>query len=108
MTLFDRLATEFDREESFTRRVFAGKLGKAGAAIAVVLGGLAAPATAFARTVACCNLAYDTNCPNPDSCRSCQNRYTWTCYDPATKLVWERSEERRVGKECRSRWWPYQ
>ena len=23
------------------------------------------------------------------------------------KKVWERSEERRVGKECRSRWSPY-
>ena len=23
------------------------------------------------------------------------------------KQVWERSEERRVGKECRSRWSPY-
>ena len=21
--------------------------------------------------------------------------------------LWQRSEERRVGKECRSRWWPY-
>ena len=25
----------------------------------------------------------------------------------ATKEVWKRSEERRVGKECRSRWSPY-
>ena len=24
-----------------------------------------------------------------------------------TKAKWERSEERRVGKECRSRWSPY-
>ena len=23
------------------------------------------------------------------------------------KIPWERSEERRVGKECRSRWSPY-
>ena len=23
------------------------------------------------------------------------------------KIYCERSEERRVGKECRSRWWPY-
>src|SRR5439155_13634234 len=23
------------------------------------------------------------------------------------QLVWRRSEERRVGKECRSRWWAY-
>src|SRR6266511_4994493 len=22
-------------------------------------------------------------------------------------MTWRRSEERRVGKECRSRWWPY-
>ena len=27
-----------------------------------------------------------------------------TLYDPVTKI---RSEERRVGKECRSRWSPY-
>src|SRR5690554_592248 len=28
--------------------------------------------------------------------------------EPITKLeVEQRSEERRVGKECRSRWWPY-
>src|SRR5690242_21899834 len=25
----------------------------------------------------------------------------------ASAGVFERSEERRVGKECRSRWWPY-
>src|SRR5205823_10118395 len=23
-------------------------------------------------------------------------------------ILWDRSEERRVGKECRSRWWPDQ
>ena len=28
-------------------------------------------------------------------------------YDAAGKLVLPRSEERRVGKECRSRWSPY-
>lgn len=90
MTLFDRLASELDREESFTRRLFVGKLGKAGAAIAVVIGGLAAPATAWAtRTVACCTLSYDNDCPNPDTCRSCQSRYTWTCYDAPTNKVWE-------------------
>src|SRR5688572_32856476 len=27
--------------------------------------------------------------------------------DPAPSIGSERSEERRVGKECRSRWWPY-
>src|SRR2546427_10663987 len=27
--------------------------------------------------------------------------------DPASRRVLERSEERRVGKECRSRWSPY-
>ena len=26
---------------------------------------------------------------------------------PHDRLVWDRSEERRVGKECRSRWSPY-
>src|SRR5256886_7123567 len=25
----------------------------------------------------------------------------------ARVVAWSRSEERRVGKECRSRWWPY-
>src|SRR2546430_8678789 len=29
------------------------------------------------------------------------------CRDPAGQLDWARSEERRVGKECRSRWSPY-
>src|SRR2546425_8476542 len=28
-------------------------------------------------------------------------------YDPETELRGKRSEERRVGKECRSRWSPY-
>src|SRR2546426_12611166 len=28
-------------------------------------------------------------------------------YDTAARLLEERSEERRVGKECRSRWSPY-
>ena len=28
-------------------------------------------------------------------------------YDQAWKLLVSRSEERRVGKECRSRWSPY-
>src|SRR5947207_6962567 len=27
-------------------------------------------------------------------------------YSPPSSSFW-RSEERRVGKECRSRWWPY-
>src|SRR5207248_7724615 len=27
---------------------------------------------------------------------------------PFGSLTYSRSEERRVGKECRSRWWPYQ
>ena len=27
--------------------------------------------------------------------------------DPVERLIVERSEERRVGKECRSRWSPY-
>src|SRR3989304_6182497 len=29
------------------------------------------------------------------------------CYNPTNKKVCCRSEERRVGKECRSRWSPY-
>src|ERR1051326_7743112 len=34
----------------------------------------------------------------------------WVCYHPGQQLVQfveTRSEERRVGKECRSRWSPY-
>ncbi len=89
MTLFDRFATELDREGSFTRRIFVGKLGKAGAALAVVIGGLAAAGPAFARTVGCCTLAYSNDCPNPDTCRACQTRYQWTCYDSATGYSWE-------------------
>src|SRR5207249_10945053 len=27
--------------------------------------------------------------------------------EPLTEVMLTRSEERRVGKECRSRWWPY-
>ena len=30
-----------------------------------------------------------------------------TADDFRTKIKWHRSEERRVGKECRSRWSPY-
>lgn len=89
MTLFDRLADELDREESLTRKIFIGKLGKAGAAVAVLIGGLAAASTAAARTVGCCTLAYSTNCPSQTSCRSCQTRYQWTCYDSSTGASWE-------------------
>ena len=28
-------------------------------------------------------------------------------WQPNEDMVWARSEERRVGKECRSRWSPY-
>src|SRR5438045_8003323 len=32
---------------------------------------------------------------------------SWTCKPNSVRLA-ARSEERRVGKECRSRWWPCQ
>src|SRR5438876_4548114 len=31
----------------------------------------------------------------------------WTCCPCSLSRCWSRSEERRVGKECRSRWSPY-
>src|SRR5438445_13060183 len=34
--------------------------------------------------------------------------YTFTLDDGKRAIQVLRSEERRVGKECRSRWWPYQ
>src|SRR2546430_9661084 len=34
-------------------------------------------------------------------------RYSWAETARGTLSSYERSEERRVGKECRSRWWPY-
>ena len=34
-------------------------------------------------------------------------RYDQQKYDIFEKLIEKRSEERRVGKECRSRWSPY-
>src|SRR5256886_5672504 len=40
--------------------------------------------------------------------RSEQNRLTGTAaFTVGAEARWERSEERRVGKECRSRWSPY-
>ena len=29
------------------------------------------------------------------------------CIEPGADMTYDRSEERRVGKECRSRWSPY-
>src|ERR1017187_7365534 len=33
--------------------------------------------------------------------------WTWVAIDADSKLICSRAEERRVGKECRSRWSPY-
>src|SRR5437868_14193763 len=41
---------------------------------------------------------------DPKSGRELWN-YPWETYQDIK--VAQRSEERRVGKECRSRWWPY-
>ena len=38
---------------------------------------------------------------NPDDAIAARTQRSGDC------LVWTRSEERRVGKECRSRWSPY-
>src|SRR3712207_7282365 len=35
------------------------------------------------------------------------NAYTYGLGPSRRVVLWDRSEERRVGKECRSRWWPY-
>ena len=40
------------------------------------------------------------SCPRPDQCEKME--VMW-----ADESVYGRSEERRVGKECRSRWSPY-
>jgi hypothetical protein len=53
--------------------------GKAGVLLTGGLVALAVPATAMARNVACCTLAYDTDCPSNDVCRSCQSLWEWTC-----------------------------
>src|SRR5204862_3699557 len=34
--------------------------------------------------------------------------HIWEWLDTCLSYAATRSEERRVGKECRSRWWPYQ
>ena len=51
---------------------------------------------------------------NNKCCRGCGEKGTllhfwWECklVQPLWRTVWRRSEERRVGKECRSRWSPY-
>ena len=41
-------------------------------------------------------------CADPEACFA---RMSWAAADAADDA--ERSEERRVGKECRSRWSPY-
>jgi hypothetical protein len=80
MSLFDRLAEgAIDEESGISRRLFLGKVGKLGVLLAGGLVALAAPATALARSVACCSLAYATDCPNNDTCRSCQSLWEWTC-----------------------------
>src|SRR6478735_11510443 len=40
--------------------------------------------------------------------RPCAGPSMWRCLSPRYRRRWNcRSEERRVGKECRSRWLPY-
>jgi hypothetical protein len=80
MTLFDRLADgALEDQPEVSRRGFLRKLGKAGVLLTGGLVALAVPATAMARNVACCTLAYDTDCPSNDVCRSCQSLWEWTC-----------------------------
>src|SRR5439155_11581791 len=40
---------------------------------------------------------------NVSSCATCRHQDAWGWRGSVRR----RSEERRVGKECRSRWWPY-
>src|SRR5438067_13648816 len=42
-----------------------------------------------------------------DEVRAVVQQRTGVRLEPEVRIVGERSEERRVGKECRSRWWPY-
>ena len=39
--------------------------------------------------------------------RTLKAMFRWSLYNPVSNFI-ARSEERRVGKECRSRWSPYQ
>src|SRR5256886_17322408 len=52
------------------------------------------PKTLVKRNERSCEAGDDVKLPSADECdRRCKDE--------------QRSEERRVGKECRSRWWPY-
>lgn len=91
MTLFDRLANEsLDEQAAINRSGFLKKLGKFGVLLTGGIAALAVPATAAARNVACCVLAYNNDCPTKDHCLSCQSYYEWTCpYQGATWVCQE-------------------
>src|SRR5690606_39989847 len=44
--------------------------------------------------------------PSPATCSSANCSHWMRPPQPASTATSTRSEERRVGKECRSRWWP--
>lgn len=73
----------FDIENSkgLTRKLFLGRVGKVAAVLTAGIAGLVRAESAQARTVACCTLAYDNDCPgNPPTCNGCQTHWSWTCF----------------------------
>src|SRR2546429_3825530 len=51
--------------------------------------------------------ALQARCPSRSFAATCCHRFNWRCFALLANLHVVRSEERRVGKECRSRWSPY-
>ena len=51
--------------------------------------------------------APQTRPPDFDPSDPADPAYNWSWFDGQVRLAAARSEERRVGKECRSRWSPY-
>lgn len=102
MSLFDKLAREVEDEAARSnRRTFLGKVSKFWVAAAAVVTGLARTGAAEARTVACCNLGSETNCPCRGCC-SCSGgkSWSWGCVDNLGR-VWECGECYQ-GSNCNS------
>src|SRR2546426_8842614 len=103
-----------DRDATNVRRKLTGFAAHLILGVAIVAGGLlvnALAASAQPNTVPpfrqCPPVGVDTSCAvlivyNPDGSRATLTDPTQLPFDGV-----ERSEERRVGKECRSRWSPY-
>jgi hypothetical protein len=68
----------FDFDSTLTRRLAVSRIGKAAAVATAAMAGLIKADAAYARGVACCELAYGADCPGAHC--GCGGAYEWECY----------------------------